>query len=250
MKIDYSLSPEELKAAVEQYLVSLGHPVAASDSFVLNPDGTVTVEIAQDAPQSIVLPVKQVDSTIQPIKTPVAPTSSLQQGHWVTLDPPYSVTGGGTMFGLDWHGSIDAMDNGEGFFIDPATGKPYNTRDKTLEGVSLPREVMLSSFLHVDLWDTDGITSVWSKYASMLRQWVDGNKPLLTIDSGGNSVAEQPLVDAGPTAETGNAIDLTYATAHALNTHGKALCTYMIQVAGKPVEIRGWNSKTGKVGLG
>jgi hypothetical protein len=249
MKIDYSLSPEELKSAVEQYLVSLGHPVAATDSFVLNPDGTVTVEIAQDAPQSIV-PVKQVP-TIQPIKTPVAPTSGLQKGNWVTLDPPYSVTGSGTMFGLDWNGSIDVLDNGQGFFIDPATGKPYNTQNKTLEGVSLPREVMLSSFLHVDLWDTDGITLVWSKYASMLRQWVlGGNKPLITIDSGGNSVTEQPLVDAGPTADTGNAIDLTYATAHALNTHGKAICTYMIQVAGKPIEIRGWNSKTGKVGLG
>jgi hypothetical protein len=249
MKIDYSLSPEELKAAVGQYLVSLGHPVATTDSFVLNPDGTVTVEIAQESPAAILSP-KEVDSTIQPVKTPTVPTSGLQQGHWVTLDPPYSVTGSGTMFGLDWDGGIDAGDNGEGFFHDPATGKSYNTRVKTLEGVSLPREVMLSSFLHVDLWDTDGITPIWPKYASMLRQWVDGNKPLLTIDSGGNSVTSQPLVDAGPTAETDNAIDLTYATAHALNTHGKAACTYMIQVAGKPVEIRGWNSKLGKVGLG
>jgi hypothetical protein len=240
MKISYILDHTELKLAAEMFLASKGHPVDVSDSVTFAQDGTVTVEFTQDT-----------STTIPVIKTPVAPTSGLQKGHWVTLDPPYSVTGSGTMFGLDWNGSIDVLDNGEGFFSDPSTGKPYNTRSKTLEGVSLPREVMLSSFLHVDLWDTDGITLVWSKYASMLRQWVlGGNKPLITIDSGGNSVTDQPLVDAGPTSETGNAIDLTYATAHALNTQGKAICTYMIQVAGKPIEIRGWNSKTGKVGLG
>ena len=182
-----------------------------------------------------------------PVVQPALPAAPVP-GHMVTIDPPYSVTGRATMFGLDWGGSVDEFDNGIGFFINPATGQPYDTRNKGLVGCSLPREVMLSTFLSIDSWKAGGIDHIWDHNGLSVQKYVEANKPLITLDSGGKTAANIPLVDAGPAADTGNAIDLTYAVAHQLDTQGAALATYEILVDGKPIEIKGWNWNKGIVG--
>lgn len=179
--------------------------------------------------------------------SPSAPAPA-GSGHMVTVNPPFSVTGRATMFGLNYDGSIDQSDNGVGFFRDPTTNKSYNTRNQGLVGCSLPREVMLSTFLSIDTWKAGGIDSIWARNGSDVQNYVSTNRPLLTIDSGGKTASNVPLVDAGPTAGTGNAIDLTFAVAHQLSTKGAALATYEILVDAKPVEIKGWNWNTRKVG--
>ena len=159
-------------------------------------------------------------------------------GHMVTGNPPYSATGEATLFGLNYDGSQDTGDNGMGFFKDPKTGQSYQTRSETLAGASLPREVMLSTFLGVT--PTSPIDTVWADYAGAIQDYVTKNDPLLTIDSGGKTAQNVPLVDAGPSAATGAALDLTYYVAHALETQGKALATYEILVGGKAIPIKNW----------
>jgi hypothetical protein len=178
------------------------------------------------------------------VAAPIAQTP----GHAVTVNPPYSVTGRATMFGLNWDGTIDGSDNGIGFFTVPGTTTNYNTRDTQIVGCSLPREVMLSTFLSIDAWKTYGIEQVWADNGSAVQKYVLDEAPSITIDSGGRTASGVPLVDAGPNADTGNAIDLTYFVAHELNTNGAALATYEILVAGNPLEIKGWNWTTGRVG--
>jgi len=169
-------------------------------------------------------------------------------GHNVTEDPPLSCTCLGTMFGLNWNGTIDQSDNGEGFFTDPATKKPFGTRDQKLVGASLPREVMLSTFGISDDWRSKSITEVWQENTAKVREFVSANNPLLTVDSGGHTLRDAPLVDAGPAAGTNNGLDLTYNSAHLLDTQGKALVTYKIVIAGQPVPIKGWLFDKRRVG--
>jgi hypothetical protein len=152
------------------------------------------------------------------------------------------------MFGLNWNGSIDAGDNGEGFFTDPSTGKPYATRNETLVGCSLPREVMLSTFGISDDWRSAAIKDVWESHHSAVQDYVTANKPLLYVDSGGHTLQLAPLVDAGPAAGTNNGLDLTYRSAHLIDTQGKALVTYKIVVNGSPIPIKGWDSTKRRVG--
>jgi hypothetical protein len=181
-----------------------------------------------------------------------------QPGHMVTVDPPLSATGDMTMFGLNWNGDRDQADNQEGFFTDPVTGKPYNTGVKTLIGASLPREILMSSFGISDDWLvslSDAHTGeVWEKHAAAVREFVLSHHVTLTIDSGGLSAQNVALVDAGPEAIgkdgscIGNLVDATYATAHALNRHGKAKATIELLVNESPIEIKGWNHDTKRVG--
>jgi hypothetical protein len=209
----------------------VGGGIADSSGVAANPQaGSNPVHVPVDQPASPSAPV------------PASP------GHMVTVDPPFSVTGRATMFGLNYDGSRDQSDNGIGFFRDHTTGRPYNTRDEGLVGCSLPREVMLSTFLSIDTWKTVGIDPIWARDGSNVQNYVTTNRPLITIDSGGKTASNVPLVDAGPTAGTGNAIDLTFAVAHQLGTKGAALATYEILVDARPVEIRGWNWKRRKVG--
>ena len=268
MKITYELSSADLKLAIESWMLTRGKPVTDADVFTVAVDGTVTVVITEpddvpavpagefkDLAEAIAhaaslpggpFPVSAVMSppaTVPAIVSPIPPISTTTPGHMVQVDPPLSVTGQATEFGFH-----DPTDNGLGFFYDPATSKPYQTNNDVIRGVSLPREVLLSTFLKIDSWKTEGITDVWSRNGSTLRQWVDGNKPRVTIDSGGKSATDLPIVDAGPTAGTGNAIDLTGAISKELGTNGDALATYMIVVSGKPVTIRGWDFAKGRVG--
>ena len=186
-----------------------------------------------------------------------SPSSALiTQGHQVTEDPPLSVTTRGTVFGLNYDGSNDIGDldpnqpdgNSRGFFIDPATNQPYVTHSQDLMGCSIPREVLLSTFMGVDAWQTQGIDKVWREYASDLLKWVSAKKPTLDIDSGGKyTILSVPLVDAGPEGTTHNGLDLTYKAAHALATFGAATCTYWILLSGKVQTIAGWDWSKNRV---
>ena len=42
-----------------------------------------------------------------------------------------------TLFGRNYDNTIDDQDNGIGFFRDPSTGRPYDTRNPALVGASL-----------------------------------------------------------------------------------------------------------------
>lgn len=178
---------------------------------------------------------------------PGLPAPPPRPGHYVTEDPPLSVTCWATMFGLTWRGLKDPGDNQIGFFIDPSTGKPYDTSQKSLYGCSLPREVMLSTFGISDAWRTEPIINVWRAHSQSVQEWVSANKPLLYIDSGGHTLTDAVLVDAGPAAGAGG-LDLTYASAHFLDTMGKALCTYKIVVNATAIPIKGWLFDKRRVG--
>ena len=189
------------------------------------------------APDSILAQAKAVLDYLEA----VTPSDAPRPGHFVIEDPPISVTCFATMFGLNWDGSIDTQDNGQGFF-------GYDTRDKGLYGCSLPREVMLSTFGISDDWRSSPIGSVWAQHAGEVRSWVFEHKPLLTVDCLGHTLQNAPLVDAGPAAGTSNGMDLTYAAAHLLDTQGRALVTYKITINGTATSIKGWNFSTRRVG--
>lgn len=188
--------------------------------------------------------------------SPAAPTAVLPAaGHHVTSDPPMSATGNATMFGLNWDGSKDAGDNGQGFFTDPATGKPYNTLVKTLPGVSLPREILMSSFGISDGWQSNPSNATtehyWSIHAGAVQSYVKEHKVIINMDCNGVTSLGLPLVDAGPEgwdSRTGeplrNLVDLTYFTAHTHVTEGKALATIEVLVDGKAIAIKGWDSSS------
>jgi hypothetical protein len=251
---------DTLKSVLVGWLTSRGIYVDAAATFEIDSSDNVTVTIT-NAPVAPAVsghgpiigttppPVTSPPATLAPVVSPIPPISTTTPGHLVQVDPPFSITGQATEFGYK-----DTTDNGLGFFYDPATGKPYQTNNDVIRGVSLPREVLLSTFLKIDSWKTEGIISVWSRNEDLLRQWVDGNKPLVTIDSGGKSAADLPIVDAGPSAGTDNAIDCTGKIAMELRPTGadptqfKQLATYMIVVAGAPIPIRGWDFSHGKVG--
>ena len=254
------LNSSVLKASIEMWLQAQGHTVSDSDVETIGADGTVTIAVTQAA---VLTPVPLPPVALVPVPLPVAtvpPVAALPiQGHLVVIDPPLSATGKCTMFGLDWDGSKDPEDNQEGFFTDPSTGQSYNTGVQSLLGVSLPREVLMSSFGITDSWRipalSDANTSaVWAKNAAAVRQFAVSHKVTFTIDSGGLSVVKAVLVDAGPEAIgkngdcIGNMADFTYATAHALNTNGEAVATLEMLVNGAPVEIRGWDFVNKRVG--
>lgn len=179
---------------------------------------------------------------------PVEPPAPMPRpGHYVTEDPPYSVTCWATMFGLNWNGSVDAGDNGVGNFIDHATGQPYNTRNHTLTGVSLPREIMMSTFLGFDGWKGENITEIWKSHEKAVQAFIENNSPSVYVDCLGHTLQNAPIVDSGPKASTGNGLDLTFLSAHILDTHGRALVTYKIMIADKAVEIKGWNWSTRRI---
>ena len=153
-----------------------------------NADGTITVSFSTDVP-----------TTVKALVSPTGGTTTLPTpGHTVTENPPLSATGQATMFGLNWDGTIDQYDNGVGFFTDPKTGMPYETRSTTLVGVSLPREVMLSTFLNVDVWQVKGIDRVWAAEAGEVQAYVTTNAPLITLDSGGLTVTDAPPCGCRP----------------------------------------------------
>lgn len=254
------LNSSVLKASIEMWLQAQGHTVSDSDVETIGADGNVTIVVSQAA---VLTPVPLPPVALVPVPLPVAPVAPIAilptQGHLVSLDPPMSATGKATMFGLNWDGARDQADNQQGFFTDPSTGKGYNTGVQTLLGISLPREILMSSFGISDAWRMPALSDqntaeVWAKNAAAVRQFAISHRVTCTIDSGGMSVEKAVLVDAGPEAIgahgdcIGNLCDLTYATAHALSTKGDALATIELLVNGAPVEVRGWDFVNRRVG--
>ncbi len=98
-----------------------------------------------------------------------------------------------TVFGLNPDGTTDQQDNGVGYWGE-------NTRNPRLEGVALPRAVLEGRF--GDLPHARG-------------QQVQVTNPRT------GQTATLPLVDVGPGASTGNAMDLTYGAMRRLGGTGK-----------------------------
>jgi hypothetical protein len=230
----YLLGPARLKIAIEHYMASIGKPVTDADTFTVGPDGTVTVVITEPDKTATSIPIPA--STL-----PVA--AFLAAGHMVVANPPFSATGIDTEFGYK-----DPGDNGIGFFIDPATSEPYDTNNKDLVGISLPREVLLSTFGISDDWRTEETLTVWKKFATTVQILARSFKITANVDGGGKSLRGIPLVDVGPTRTTGNLVDLTDAAAIALGTGGKAVCTFELLKNGVPMELKGIDFAKGIVG--
>ena len=152
-------------------------------------------------------------TAIYEVPPPVLPT--------VTTAGVHSVTGRSTIFGLNYDGSIDKGDNGEGYF-------GYNTRDHSLVGVSLPIPVIDHSIgNHKDpriihyIKEKSFTVHVTHKDASIIA----------------------PIVDIGPSIWTGNAIDLTYAAVKALGIVDNSTVTYeILDSRGDAIEIKGWKA--------
>ena len=153
-----------------------------------------------------------------------AANAYLQHGNQFVADTEHDrLVGAGTTFGLDYDsGGYDAEDNGQGAF-------GYNTRDKSLEGASLPISVIKNSI------------GDYQKDSSIFQAIKRGDyKVAVTNQDGTTRVV--PIVDAGPAEWTGNAIDLTYKTSHDLNTGGKAQLGYqIIGPDGDTVKIKGFH---------
>lgn len=221
MKIAYTLEKADIKSSFEMYLSSLGHPVQDSDDFTINPDGTATVLVTQvsDAVVAAVVTSSQIQNkpTVAGSPTTLPP------------DPPYSITGRATIFGLNYDGSVDKSDNGDGFF-------GYNTRDKSLIGVAIPEEVLMATL--------GMINGTWRQFADQVLQWAKNNMPIVMVWSQRTGkCALASLVDVGPAASTGNALDRTYGLCEALGDMDNGICTYAIDVGGKPIELKGWPIK-------
>ncbi len=217
MKISFILDHTELKTAVEQYLSAQGHLVADSDSFTLNPDGTVTVEATHMA---IAVPEKAITGVLVPpvVQSITPPIPSAQN----------SITCVATIFGLNYDGSIDTEDNGQGAFIDPATGKPYDTRNKSLVGCAIPAQI---------LWPTIGVRD---KDSISKREFV----AIVSSTKTGKAVTA-PIVDLGP-GQGGNLLrnpdrffDCTYGLVQALGHTDNAEVTYQIFGNAGPLPIKG-----------
>jgi len=139
----------------------------------------------------------------------------------VTVPSPNhdSITGRSTIFGLNYNGSIDRTDNGEGYF-------GYNTRDKSLIGVSLPIPVVDQSIGNHRLQSV--VKSIKNKEYTV--HVIYGDKSIIA-----------PIVDVGPAAWTGNAIDLTYGAVQALSIPDNSIVSYeILNSKGDPIQIKGW----------
>lgn len=148
-------------------------------------------------------------------ETPIAPIPT------VTPDGVMSVTGRSTIFGLNYDGTIDTGDNGQGYF-------GYNTRDHSLVGVSLPIPVIDHSIGNHK--DPDIIRSIKKKKFTV---------HVMHRDIG----ITAPIVDIGPSVWSGNAIDLTYAATKLLGITDNSTVTYeILDLEGEPIEIKGWKT--------
>lgn len=138
------------------------------------------------------------------------------------------VVGNGTTFGLDYStGEPDVADP------NPTTAFDYNAHTKDQEGASLPISVINNSI------------GDYQKNSHVFDAIKRGDYKVAVTNEDGSITKVVPLIDAGPADWTGNAIDLTYKTAHDLNTGGKAKVGFqLIGPDGDIVPIRGFHQKT------
>jgi peptidoglycan hydrolase-like protein with peptidoglycan-binding domain len=139
----------------------------------------------------------------------------------------YSGSGRATIFGLNYDGNPDPEDNGEGFF-------EYNTSTTSLHGVALPvatLDSVLGAFNgSVARLGASIVEHAPGRYINdLIRQKIKAKDFVVSVtNKDGVTDPNCPIVDIGPAQHTGNDIDLTYATAHALSTGGDAQVTFSI----------------------
>jgi hypothetical protein len=181
-------------------------------------DPRVIAATQNKAPQS------PQDSVSQSGNTNTAKTNQKPSNGLIT-----SATGRSTVFGLNYDGSTDAQDNGQGFFTDPSTGKPYDTRNPNLVGFSLPISVVNSTI--GNRWDPNTQAAI-----------SQGKYKVQVTGPNGKKVTG-PIVDVGPAAWTGNAIDTTKGAADALGIKDNSRLTYsIVDQNGKSIPIQGNNA--------
>jgi peptidoglycan hydrolase-like protein with peptidoglycan-binding domain len=174
--------------------------------------------------------------TATPVATPAAPVGAPGTGALpvAVSETDKVVTGIATCFGLQYgNGQKDPGDNGKG-----AWGA--NTANETIVGVSLPEGVMISTF---------GFSGTWAQNAENVGKFLGDNKIQVAVTRAGKTIVAD-VVDAGPAREyrgklLHNAIDLTYALAHSLETNGEAVVSYQIIKDNQPMVILGWDRLNG-----
>jgi len=139
----------------------------------------------------------------------------------------YTGHGRATIFGLEYNGKLDPYDNQEGFF-------GYNTGDKELHGVSLP----VATLDYAIKLFNGSVAEVGSRTVErnahhyinhQIMKDVMDKRYLVNVQNAAGVICHGcPIVDIGPASWTKNVIDLTYATAHHLETHGDAQVTFEI----------------------
>jgi hypothetical protein len=139
------------------------------------------------------------------------------------IDSTNRAVGNATTFGLDYDtGGYDDQDNGKGAF-------GYNTRDKNLEGASLPISVIKGTIGDYE-------------HDPKIYQSIRNGEYKVAVTNQDGTTRVVPIVDAGPAEWTGNAVDLTYKTSHDLGTQGKAKVGYqVIGPDGHPVPVKGYH---------
>jgi hypothetical protein len=153
--------------------------------------------------------------------TPTAPAASPGVPSDLTYD---RIVGNATTWGLDYGtGQYDAEDT------NPTTAFGFNAHNKDIEGASLPISVINESIGN------------YQKDPQVMAAIKRGDyKIAVTNQDGVTKVV--PLIDAGPADWTGNAIDLTYKTAHDLSTGGKAKVGYqLIGPDGQVMQVKGYH---------
>jgi hypothetical protein len=214
--------PSRLILSVQNYLTIRGFKPGPLDGEI----GDQTVASWNrflDSEEERLNPLEAPEDNAPPARTtPSIPTPSGSNSQT-------SVTGRATIFGLNYDGSMDAGDHGIG-----AWGT--HTANKELIGVSLPEGVIVSTF---------GFEGTWRQDAAKVGRFLTEKKIQVEVFRNGKTILAT-VCDAGP-ARTykgkllHNAIDLTYALAHELDTSGDATVTYRILKDGSPMEIKGWD---------
>jgi hypothetical protein len=148
-----------------------------------------------------------------------------QQAQQANPGSQFIARGRQTIFGLEYNGNDDPQDNGIGFFRDPVTGRPYDTRNPNLVGASL----------NVGLFNG----TIGNRYDKGIQAAVSKGqyKVQVTTDDGKSIV--MPMVDSGPAGWTGNAVDLTKGATDALGIKDNTILNYQILGPdGKPMAIK------------
>lgn len=134
--------------------------------------------------------------------------------------------GPATTFGLNYNGSIDQKDNGQGAF-------GHNTRDPRLVGASIAIPDLKRTFGDgVVILQPDGSYKTDPRFAEAAR---NGDIQVQVVSPDGK-IIQMPMVDVGPGAHTHNRIDLTYAASRLFRTQGKTILGYQfVDRYGRPL---------------
>jgi hypothetical protein len=206
MKAQFLISHEEALA----WLKTKGIDASQLDFTIEVLPGAI-VQVTQ--PVSLVSPVVVEPPAVKPITPPVGA---------FPIDPKFFVNTLATIFGLNYDGSIDAGDNGEGAFVDLSTAEPYSTRDPKLVGCSIP----IPMFREMLGGDKQAVS------AGKFKVWIEGFAQHVQI------------VDLGPGRDgkllEDRYLDRTYGLCKAMGSTNNIRVNYaVIGPDGRPMEIKG-----------